>query len=60
MNKIIAMAVCPIHGKRHKWQHVENANVPVSVRGQVVQSYKGIYKCKCGAKRIGQVREVQS
>jgi hypothetical protein len=44
-------------GPKHKWQWVKNVtikNVTISSRGTSMRvSLRGLYKCECGADRIG-------
>jgi hypothetical protein len=44
-------------GPKHKWQWVENVtirNVTMNSRGTRISiSLRGLYKCECGADRIG-------
>lgn len=53
------MKKCTI-GVRHKWEFVKNVNVrreTMSFTSHNVHiSQKGVYKCKCGAKKYGDIR----
>lgn len=42
------------HGARHKWQFVKNTtNAQAGGRGISI-SLRGIYRCECGQKKLGE------
>lgn len=57
MNKV---KPCSISSK-HKWEFVNNVTLKDVTYGatgtQVKIRFRGLYKCACGAKRIGQMRD---
>lgn len=40
-------------GNRHKWEHIKNVQLQTQTVRTVSISLKGLYKCKCGAKKYG-------
>ena len=47
-------------GKRHKWEFVKSITsqkVHLSAKGTTVQlSMRGLYRCQCGEKKLGDAR----
>lgn len=44
-------------GKRHKWSFFKNVTVKrFYANGSIQLSLRGLFKCKCGAKKLGMAR----